>query len=134
MSIYDHLMGNSWAAESVYRVFLQKIEFLKYEFLIFYIFLYEQKRFRSFKRGTVSLNRSKGCKITSCQSWRSEKNPATRPDSNQTRVARVRVLDDQIIFKVWQATTLQPFDLQRLTVPLLKDLNLFCWHIVWPRD
>ena len=73
---------------------------------------------------------SKDYKNTSCQSWRSKKNPAARPESSQTRAARVRVLDDQIIFKVWQTTTLQPFDLQRLTVPLLKDLNLLSWHIV----
>ena len=41
--------------------------------------LSQQMRFRSFKRGTVSLCRSKGCKNTSCQNQRSEKNLALRP-------------------------------------------------------
>ena len=39
-----------------------------------------------------------------------------------------------IILKVWWTVTLEPFDLQRLIVPLLKDLNFFCWCIVWPGD
>ena len=85
------------------------------------------RRVRSFPKVTMGFCRSTGCKDTSCQSWRSEKNPATRPDANQTQAARVRVLDDQIIFKVWLATTLQTFNLQRLTVPFLKDLNLIYW-------
>ena len=42
--------------------------------------------------------------------------------------------DDGIMLKVWYTTTLQLFDQQRLTVPLLKDLNLFCLHIVLPRN
>ena len=62
--------------------------------------LSQQMRFRSFKRGTVSLCRSKGCKTTSCQSWRSEKNPAPRPTSNQTSAARVRFPDDKIILQL----------------------------------
>ena len=32
--------------------------------------LYMFRRLRSFKRGTVGLCRSVGCKVTSCQSWR----------------------------------------------------------------
>ena len=52
------------------------------------------------------------------------KNPAASPESNHMRPSWVRVPDDGIMFKVWQATTLQPFDLQRLTIPLWKDLNL----------
>ena len=82
-------------------------------------------RFRSFKRGTVSLCRSKGCKTTSCQSWRSEKNPAARPTSHYARAAQVRFPDDKIILQLWQLVTLQPVDLQRPTVPFWKDLNLF---------
>ena len=49
--------------------------------------------------------------------------------SGQSRTTRVRprfrVLDYWIIFKVWMTVTLQPFDLQRLTVPLWKDLDPF---------
>ena len=73
-------------------------------------------RFRSFKRGTVSLFMSKGCKTTSCQIWRSEKNPAPRPTSNHTSAAQVWFLDDTIILQLWQLVTLQPLDLQRSTV------------------
>ena len=51
-------------------------------------------RFRSFNRGTVSLCRSKGCKTTSCQSSRSEKNPAARSTSNHTSAARIQCPDD----------------------------------------
>ena len=91
-------------------------------------------RFRSFKRGTVSLCRSKGCKTTSCQSWRSEKNPAARPTSHHTSAARVWFPDDKIILQLWQLVTLQPVDLQTPTVPLWKDLNLFCWLNYCPRD
>ena len=36
---------------------------------------------------------------------------------------RVQVPDKQIILKVWQASTLQHFDLQRPIIPLSKDLN-----------
>ena len=38
--------------------------------------LCQQKRFRSFQRGIVDPRRSKDCKATSCQSWKSEKYPA----------------------------------------------------------
>ena len=37
------------------------------------------RRLRSFQRGTVGLCRSTGCKVTSCQSWKFEKNSATQP-------------------------------------------------------
>ena len=60
----------------------------------------QQKRFRSFKRGTVSLCRSKGCKTTSCQSWRSEKNPAARPTLHYAHAAQVRFPDDKIILQL----------------------------------
>ena len=42
------------------------------------------RRLRSFKRGAVGLCRSIGIKVASCQSWRFEKNSATRPISNHT--------------------------------------------------
>ena len=82
------------------------------------------RRLRSFQRGTVGLCRSTGCKDTSCQSWRSEKNPAALPTSNHTSAARVRFPDDRIILQLWQPVTLQPVDLQTPTVPLWKYLNL----------
>ena len=80
--------------------------------------LSQQMRFRSFKRGTVSLCMSKGCKITSFQSWRSEKNPATRPTSHHTRATRVWFPDDKIILQIWQLVVLKLVDLQRPAVPL----------------
>ena len=80
---------------------------------------------RSFQRGTVGLCRSIGVKIARCQSWRFKKNLATRPTSNHTSAARVRFPDDGIILQFLQLATLQPVDLQRPTVPLWKDLNLF---------
>ena len=98
----------------------------------------QQMRFRSFKRGTLCLCRSKGCKITSFQSWRSEKNPAARPTSHHTSAARIWFPDDRIILKLWQLVTLKPVDIKRPTVPLWKDLNLllnlnllfFFYHLV----
>ena len=83
-------------------------------------FLGQKKRFRSFQRGIVGIWRSKDCKPTTCQSWGSEKNPAPQPELSRMRAAWVQVLDHQIIMKVWQTTTLHPFDLQRLKVPPLK--------------
>ena len=62
--------------------------------------LYQQTRFRSFQRGIVGLCRSKDCKATSCQSWRSEKNPAGRPRPHSNQPGRVRFPDDVIMFKV----------------------------------
>ena len=79
-------------------------------------------KLRSFQRGTVCLCLSNTYKVTRCQSWRSEENSTTRPESNHMRGTRLP--DNGIIFKVWRTTTLQPFDLQRLTVPLCKNLNL----------
>ena len=76
----------------------------------------------------VGLCRANGCKVTSCQNWRFEKNSAILPESNYLTAALVWVPGNRIILKVWWTITLKPFDLQRLTVPLLKDLNLFCWH------
>ena len=55
------------------------------------------KRLRSFQRGTVSICRSIGIKVTSCQSWRFEKNSAMRPTLNHTRAAWVRFPDERII-------------------------------------
>ena len=43
---------------------------------------------------------------------------------HHVHAAQVRVLDNLIILKVWQTVTLQTFDLQRLTVPLWKDIEL----------
>ena len=85
-----------------------------------YVFM----RFRPFQSGTVGLSESKDCKVTSCQSWRFEKTSTTQPESNHTRPAQVRVLDDGIILKVGRSITLKIFDLQGHTVPLWKDLNL----------
>ena len=36
--------------------------------------------------------------------------------------------------QLWQPVDLLPIDLQRPTVPLWKDLNLFCWLRFCPRD
>ena len=81
-------------------------------------------RFRSFKRGTVSLCRSKDCKVASLQSLRSEKKFAAR---HTTHHMQVRVLNEGNILKDWPTArptaTLQPFDLQRPTVPLWKNLD-----------
>ena len=37
--------------------------------------------FRSFQKGTLGLCKSTGCKVTSCQSWRFEKNSAAQHES-----------------------------------------------------
>ena len=67
------------------------------------------RRFRSFQIGIIGLCGLKDCITTSCQSWRSEKNPAGRPELNHTRAAQVWVLDDLIILKVWKSTKLAVF-------------------------
>ena len=50
------------------------------------------------------------CRVVSYQCWRS--------------VVQIQAPDDGIILKVWQIITLQPFNLQRLTVPVQKDIDL----------
>ena len=81
------------------------------------------RRFKSFQNGTLIVCRSTGCKVTSCQSWRFEKNSAARLESNHTCAVQVPVLDNLIILKISWTVTLQPFDLQRLTLPFWKDLD-----------
>ena len=81
------------------------------------------RRLRSFQRGTVGLCRSTGCKVTSCQIWRFEKNSPARLESNITHEAWSWVSDNWIILKVWQTATLQPFNLTKTTVPFRKDLD-----------
>ena len=76
---------------------------------------------RSFQMCTVGLFFSKGCKISSLEIWK--KKSAVRPKLNHMCAARVPVPDDWINLTVWRTVTLQPFDLQRLTVPLWKDLE-----------
>ena len=49
---------------------------------------------------------------------------------NHTWAFRVQLLDHGIIFKIWQTITLQSFNLQRITTPLLKDFNLLIMHII----
>ena len=78
---------------------------------------------RPFQKGTVYLFRSKGCKVTSCQSWTFEKKYVTKPESNHRHAAWVRVLNYLIILKVWLTVILQPFNLQRLAVPFCKYLD-----------
>ena len=58
------------------------------------------RRIKSFQRGTVGLCRSIGVKVTSCQSWKFEKNSASRPESNHSPAAQVQVLNNWIILKV----------------------------------
>ena len=80
-----------------------------------------QERFGSFPSGILGYCKLKGCKATS-----------VIVESNPTQVAFVWVLDDGIILKAWQAATLQPFYLQRLTVLLGKiktSLKICFWLI-----
>ena len=80
------------------------------------------------QRGTMGFCRSIGVKVTSCQSWRFEKNSGMRPTSNHTSAARVWFPDDRIILQLLQLVILQPADLQRPTIRLWKELNLFNKH------
>ena len=77
----------------------------------------------SFQRGTTDVCGSKKCKFTYCQSWRFEKNSASWLESNHTCAAQVQDLDNLIILKDWLTLTFLPFDLQRLAVPLWKDVD-----------
>jgi len=70
----------------------------------------------------------------SCQSWRFEKNSAAWPVLDHARTAWVQFLDNRSIFKVWQTTTSQSFDLKRLPIPLWKDLNLLNTHRINSRE
>jgi hypothetical protein len=79
---------------------------------------------RSFKRSTIDSNRSKAFTLTSSQSRNSEKNSVARPMLNYVWAAKVWLLDNRINLKVWQTVTLQPFGIQRLIIPLWKDLYL----------
>ena len=49
-----------------------------------------------------------------------------RPHSCGARWAEAGFFSD---LQLWHLVVLQPLDIQRLTVPLLKDLNLICWLI-----
>ena len=49
-------------------------------------------------------------------------------------MAQGQLLDDGIILQLWQLVTLLPVDLQRPTVPLVKDLNPINIHIVNSED
>ena len=70
--------------------------------------------FRSFQRGTASLYKSKGCNDTSSPSWSFENLILLHsPPGTACRWPA---------FESWR--TLHPFNLQRLTVLLRKDLNL----------
>ena len=63
--------------------------------------------------------------MQSCQlSLENWKNSTAWPTRHNIRVAQIRLPEDGITLKVWQTATLQPFDLQRLAVPPLKDLEL----------
>ena len=90
--------------------------------------LYQRTRFRSFQRGIVGLCRSKDCKATSCQSWRSEKNPAGRPRPHSNQSARVRTRAKSNHSQSLMAgnfAALWPTDLKLLA---FKDLNLLKKH------
>ena len=93
-----------------------------------------QKSFRSFKRGTVSLCRSKGCKVVDCQTLRMISLSRTRTRAALVWFNSCRSAGFFSVLQLWKLVILQPFDLQRLTVPLLKDLNLLCWHNLCPKD
>ena len=85
-------------------------------------------RSRSFQRGTVSLCRSKGWKVVVRQSLR-----IIQLSWAWTWAAHVWFNTGQAAecfsyLQLSQLVTLQPFDLQRLKVHLLKDLNLFYWY------
>ena len=58
------------------------------------------RRFRSFKKGTLGVCRSTGCKDTNCQSWRYDKKFCPQPKSNHTIVAWVQFLDNGIILQL----------------------------------
>ena len=80
------------------------------------------------------LSSSKGCKVVVCQSLKMIWSSIT-----PTRAALIwfefgcaaGFFSD---LQLWQLVILQPSDLQRLTVPLLKELKLFCWLNVCSRD
>ena len=59
----------------------------------------------------------KGCNV-SCQNWSYEKESATWPTTQRALVAWSQVSNNGIILKVGRTTTVEPFDLQRLLVPL----------------
>ena len=89
----------------------------------------QQKKFRSFKRGTVCSCRLKGHKVIVHQTLRITQSPGLKPRLDSGWLAELFSN-----LQLWQLVTLQSFDWQRPTLPFLKGLNLFCWHNVQPRD
>ena len=81
---------------------------------IYCLTICQQRRFRSIERGTVSLCKSNGCKVTIHQTWRIIQSSGTRTQ------ATGNWFDSG---QVWWTISVQFFDLQRLY-----------WYIVWSRD
>ena len=91
------------------------------------------RRLRSFKKGTVSLCRSTGCKVTSFQSWR-----MILSSRNRTRAARVwfevgRMAEFFSNLQLWQLATLQSFDLKTNSTSMERFWPKF-HHSVSSRD
>ena len=87
--------------------------------------------FRSFQRGTLGVCKSTGFKVTSCQSWRMILSSRNRTWAALMWFEVGRVAGFFSDPQLWQLVVLQPFDIERLTIPLLKDPNLLSWHIAW---
>ena len=82
--------------------------------------------FKSFERVIVNNCSSKGSKATSYQSLRSEKKSATRCAGPLRTISMWPRFESQTMTLSSKFDRLQlysPFDLQRPTVPLKKDLN-----------
>ena len=83
------------------------------------------KRSRSFQRGTVSLNRSKGCKVMIHQTLRMIPSSGTLSRATIVWCLVGRAADFFSDFQIWQLIILQTSDLQRPTVPVWRALSPF---------
>ena len=78
--------------------------------------------FRSFHRGTISLGRSKRDKVAVCKTLRMN---ALFLKANLEVALVAGEADFFSDLQLQWLVALQTFNLQRLTVPVLKDLNIF---------
>ena len=92
-----------------------------------------QKSFRSFKSGTASLFRSKGCKVGVCQTLRLISFWRTLTTAPCFWFDSCRMVGFFSHLQLWQLVALQSFNPQQPKIPLWKELNLFCWHSPYSR-
>ena len=89
---------------------------------------------RSFHICIVSLCSSNGCRVVVYWTLKLIMSSRSWPRAACARFDSRWAAEFFSNIKLWQLITLQTFNPQRPTIPLWKDLNLFCWHKLCPKD